>query len=139
MEGMLVDKDISVAHLIHFLQAMFSELFGAQVKVRLRPGYFPFVEPGFESEMACLICQGAGCKVCKQVGWVEMGGSGLVHPKVLAAGGIDPEVYSGFAFGMGLDRLAMMKYGISDIRELHGGGLAFHQGFCLPQDRDKHQ
>lgn len=137
LEGMMVDEDISVAHLLHFSKAMFSELFGEEVKVRLRPGYFPFVEPGFEIEMACLICKGKGCSVCKRVGWLELMGCGLVHPQVLKAGGIDSNKYSGFAFGIGLDRLAMMKYGISDIRELHNGGLDFLKDFTLPSEGAK--
>ena len=129
LEGMMVDKDISVANLKHFMQVMLSGIFESEVKVRLRPGYFPFVEPGFELEMACLICGGEGCAVCKRVGWIELLGCGMVHPNVLRAGGIDPEEYSGFAFGMGTDRLAMMKYGISDIRPLHSGDLNFSRLF----------
>ena len=126
---MLVDKDISVANLIHFMKVMLGEIFEADVKVRLRPGYFPFVEPGFELELGCLLCGGKGCNVCKQVGWIELLGCGMVHPNVLRSGGIDPEEYSGFAFGMGIDRLAMMKYGINDIRHLHGGNLKFLKQF----------
>ena len=129
LEGMMVDKDISVANLIHFMNIMLEDIFEEKVEVRLRPGYFPFVEPGFELDMACLLCHGKGCKVCKRVGWIELLGCGMVHPNVLRAGGIDPEKYSGFAFGMGIDRLAMMKYGITDIREFHGGSLHFLRQF----------
>ena len=130
LEGMLIDQDISVAHLIHFMRAMLGEVFESEVKVRLRPGYFPFVEPGFELDLLCLLCQGRGCSVCKNVGWIELLGCGMTHPNVLKAGGIDPEKYSGFAFGMGMDRLAMMKYGITDIRPLHGGNLNFMRRFA---------
>jgi phenylalanyl-tRNA synthetase alpha chain len=131
LEGMMVDKNISVAHLIHFMKTMLSEIFESDVTVRLRPGYFPFVEPGFELDMACLLCQGKGCSVCSRVGWIELLGCGMVHPNVLKAGGIDPSKYSGFAFGMGMDRLAMMRYGITDIRPLHGGNLNFMRRFTL--------
>jgi len=131
LEGMMVDKDISVAHLIYFMKTMLSEVFQREVKVRLRPGYFPFVEPGFELDMARLLCEGKGCAVCSRVGWIELLGCGMVHPNVIKAGGIDPAYYSGFAFGMGIDRLAMMKYGITDIRPLHGGNLNFIRRFVL--------
>lgn len=130
LEGMMIDKDISVAHLIHFMRTMLGEIFESDVKVRLRPGYFPFVEPGFELDMSCLLCKGKGCGVCKKVGWIELLGCGMVHPNVLRAGNIDPAKYSGFAFGMGMDRLAMMKYGITDIRPLHGGNLNFMRRFA---------
>jgi len=129
IEGMMIDKGINVGHLIHTMQVMLSEMFEKHVEVRLRPGYFPFVEPGFELEIACLLCNGKGCAACKKVGWVELLGCGMVHPNVLHAGGIDPEVYSGFAFGMGTDRLAMQKYGITDIRHLHNGDINFNRRF----------
>lgn len=129
IEGLMVDENISTAHLIYFMRVMLSEIFEADVKVRLRPGYFPFVEPGFELEMSCIICESKGCKVCKQVGWIELLGCGMVHPNVLKAGGLDPQKYSGFAFGMGVDRLAMMKYEISDIRHIHSGNLKFSEQF----------
>jgi len=129
VEGMMVDENISVAHLIHIMKSFLSQLFGREVEVRLRPGYFPFVEPGFELDFSCLLCSGTGCRVCKKSGWVESGGSGLVHPQVLRAGGIDPERYSGFAFGFGLNRLAMMKYGIEDIRHFMQGNLRFLEQF----------
>ncbi|MFH2133038.1 MAG: phenylalanine--tRNA ligase subunit alpha, partial [bacterium] len=130
-EGMMIDKDISVAHLIYFMKTMLGEVFDSEVEVRLRPGYFPFVEPGFELDMRCLLCQGAGCKFCKRVGWIELIGCGMVHPNVLRSGNIDPLVYSGFAFGIGIDRLAMMKYDITDIRPLHGGNLNFTRCFTV--------
>jgi len=129
VEGMMIDKGINVGHLIHTMKVMLSEMFEKQVEVRLRPGYFPFVEPGFELEIACLLCKGKGCAACKKLGWVELLGCGMVHPNVLRSGGIDPTVYSGFAFGMGTDRLAMQKYGITDIRHLHNGDLNFNRRF----------
>lgn len=131
LEGMMVDRDISVAHLIYFMKTMLTEVFESEVEVRLRPGYFPFVEPGFELDMLCLLCKGEGCKFCKQVGWIELIGCGMVHPNVLKAGNIDSNEYSGFAFGLGIDRLAMLKYDITDIRPLHGGNLNFARLFTV--------
>jgi phenylalanyl-tRNA synthetase alpha chain len=125
VEGMMVDRDVSVANLIYFMKTMLGGIFKRDVTVRLRPGYFPFVEPGFELDILCLICNGAGCPVCKHSGWVELCPCGLVHPKVLAMSDIDPEEWGGFAFGLGLTRLAMMRYGIDDIRLLQGGDLRF--------------
>lgn len=129
LEGLMIDKDISVAHLIASMKAMLKGIFKKDVEVRLRPGYFPFVEPGFEVDVACLICGGRGCSVCQQTGWVEMVGSGLVHPNVIKAGGLDPKEWSGFAFGLGLTRLVMLKYGIDDIRLLQSGDLRFLNQF----------
>ena len=123
LEGMMIDKGISVANLIYFMKIMLSEVFGKELNVRLRPGYFPFVEPGFELDVSCMYCGGTGCKVCKNGGWIELCPCGLIHPKVLEMGGIDPEEYSGYAFGLGLSRLAMMKYGITDLRYLNSGDL----------------
>ena len=125
LEGMMVDRDVSVAHLIYFMKTLLSAVFRREVTVRLRPGFFPFVEPGFELDIQCLICGGAGCPVCKQSGWVELLPCGLVHPAVLRSSGVDPEQWSGFAFGLGLTRLAMMRYAIDDIRLLQGGDLRF--------------
>jgi len=129
LEGMMVDKDVSVANLIYFMKTLLSGIFGREVTVRLRPGYFPFVEPGFELDIQCLLCGGTGCAVCKQSGWVELLPCGLVHPNVLRLGGIDPEEWNGFAFGLGMTRLAMMRYGIEDIRQLQGGDLRFLKQF----------
>jgi len=129
VEGMVVDKNISVANLIASMKTLLKEVFEKDVKVRLRPGYFPFVEPGFELDISCLICNGDGCSVCKQTGWVELLPCGLVHPEVLKHGGIDPDEYSGFAFGLGLNRLVMMKYGINDIRHFQSGDLRFVKQF----------
>ena len=123
MEGVMVDKDISISNLIYFMKTMLSEVFRKDIKVRLRPGFFPFVEPGFELDISCLICGGEGCPSCKHSGWLELCPCGMIHPEVLKAGGIDPEEYTGFAFGLGLTRLAMMKYGVKDIRDLNSGSL----------------
>lgn len=129
LEGMLVAEDISVANLIYFMKTLLGEIFKKEVDIRLRPGFFPFVEPGFELDISCLICEGQGCSVCKQTGWVELLPCGMVHPNVLRAGGVDPEKYNGFAFGLGLDRLVMMRYGIDDIRLLHSADLRFSSQF----------
>lgn len=123
MEGVMVDKNISISNLIFFMKTMLSEVFQKDIKVRLRPGFFPFVEPGFELDISCLICGGEGCPSCKHSGWLELCPCGMIHPEVLRQGGIDPEEYTGFAFGLGLTRLAMMKYGIKDIRDLNSGNL----------------
>ena len=128
MEGMMIDKDISISNLIYFMKTMLSEVFSRDVKVRLRPGFFPFVEPGFELDINCLICGGVGCPSCKNSGWLELCPCGMIHPNVLTYGGIDPEENTGFAFGLGLTRLAMMKYGIKDIRTFNSCNLkAFAQ------------
>ncbi|MEO8126153.1 MAG: phenylalanine--tRNA ligase subunit alpha [Bryobacteraceae bacterium] len=129
LEGMMIDRDVSVANLIYFMKTLLSAVFGREVTVRLRPGYFPFVEPGFELDIQCLICGGPGCPVCKHSGWVELLPCGLVHPNVLKMAGIDPEVWGGFAFGLGLTRLVMMRYGIDDIRWLQSGDLRFATQF----------
>lgn len=129
LEGMMVGENVSIGNLIYFMKTLLTEIFKKEVEVRLRPGFFPFVEPGFELDIKCLICGGKGCSVCKQVGWVELLPCGMVHPNVLKAGGIDSEKYSGFAFGLGLDRLVMMRYGIDDIRHLHSGDLRFNSQF----------
>lgn len=123
MEGVMVDKNISISNLIYFMKTMLSEVFQKDIKVRLRPGFFPFVEPGFELDISCLICGGEGCPSCKHSGWLELCPCGMIHPEVLKAGGIDPDEYTGFAFGLGLTRLVMMKYGIKDIRDLNSGNL----------------
>lgn len=123
VEALVVDRDVSVAHLKGTLEEMFEKIFERKVSVRLRPSYFPFVEPAFETDMTCFRCDGAGCGTCKQTGWIELGGSGLVHPFVLNTADIDSKTYSGFAFGFGVDRIAMLKYGIDDIRSLYQGDL----------------
>ncbi|SPE37248.1 phenylalanine tRNA synthetase, alpha subunit [Candidatus Sulfopaludibacter sp. SbA6] len=129
LEGMMVDREVSVAHLLYFMKTLLTAIFKREVTVRLRPGYFPFVEPGFELDVQCLICGGPGCPVCKQSGWVELLPCGLVNPNVLGMSGIDPEEWNGFAFGLGLTRLVMMRYGIDDIRHLQGGDLRFLEQF----------
>ena len=129
LEGLMVDKDISVAHLISVMKILLSQVFHRDVTVRLRPGYFPFVEPGFELDIKCLICGGTGCKSCKNAGWLELLPCGLVHPNVLRFGGVDPDEWSGFAFGLGMTRLAMMKYGIPDIRLFNSGDIRFLEQF----------
>lgn len=129
LEGFMIDKNISVSNLISVLKEMLIGIFRQEVKIRVRPGYFPFVEPGLEIDINCLICSGKGCSSCKHSGWLEMIGAGMIHPNVLKAGGIDSEQYSGFAFGLGLTRLAMMKYGINDIRLFNGGDLRFLKQF----------
>jgi phenylalanyl-tRNA synthetase alpha chain len=129
VEGMMIDKNISVANLIYFMKTLLREIFKREVKIRLRPGFFPFVEPGFELDINCLICGGKGCPVCKQSGWVELLPCGLVHPNVLKAGGINPDEWSGFAFGLGLNRLIMMRYGITDIRHFQSGDIRFVKQF----------
>ncbi|MCI8385681.1 MAG: phenylalanine--tRNA ligase subunit alpha [Acutalibacter sp.] len=123
MEGIMVDKNISISNLIYFMKTMLSQVFEREVKVRLRPGFFPFVEPGFELDINCLICGGEGCSTCHHSGWVELCPCGMIHPNVLKMGGVDPEEYTGFAFGLGLTRLVMMKYGVKDIRDLNSGNL----------------
>ena len=123
LEGLMIDKHISIANLIGIMKLLLREILKCEVTIRLRPGYFPFVEPGFELDMQCTICGGRGCATCKQSGWVEVLPCGMVHPNVLRAGRIDPHEYTGFAFGLGLTRLAMMKYGVSDIRILNSGDL----------------
>ncbi|MCR4741051.1 MAG: phenylalanine--tRNA ligase subunit alpha [Lachnospiraceae bacterium] len=127
MEGIMVDKNISVSNLIYFMKTMLSQVFGREVTVRLRPGFFPFVEPGFELDIKCLICNGEGCSSCKNSGWLELCPCGMIHPNVLKYGGInteeDPYEYTGFAFGLGLTRLAMMKYAVKDIRTFNSGDL----------------
>ncbi len=134
MEGVMVDKDISISNLIYFMKTMLSEVFRKDIKVRLRPGFFPFVEPGFELDISCLICGGEGCPSCKHSGWLELCPCGMIHPEVLKAGGIDPEEYTGFAFGLGLTRLAMMKYGVKDIRDLNSGSLKTLTQFTDDED-----
>ncbi len=119
MEGMMIDKNVSISNLIYFMKTLLSEIFKKDVEVRLRPGFFPFVEPGFELDIKCPYCDGVGCKVCKYGSWIELCPCGMIHPNVLRMGGIDPEEYSGFAFGLGLSRLAMMKYNINDLRALN--------------------
>ncbi len=128
-EGVLIDKNITLSHLFATAQTFLKALFKTDdIDIRIRPGFFPFVEPGFEIDMRCPFCT-SGCSVCKKTRWVEVFPGGLIHPNVLRAGGIDPDQYSGFAFGFGLTRLAMLKYKINDIRLFLGGKLRFLEQF----------
>lgn len=123
LEGLMIAEDVTLAHFKGVLEQFFSEFFGKKVSLRLRPSYFPFVEPGVEADVTCVKCEGKGCTVCKQTGWIELLGAGMVHPKVLEYSGINPRKYRGFAFGVGIDRLAILKYGIDDVRLLYQGDL----------------
>jgi phenylalanyl-tRNA synthetase alpha chain len=129
VEGFLVDTDVSFGDLkgviFEFLRAFFEK----EVNVRFRPSYFPFTEPSAEFDVSCVMCDGKGCRVCKQTGWLEVGGCGMIHPEVFKSVGIDNQVYSGFAFGTGVERLAMMKYGINDLRMFFDNDLKFLQQF----------
>lgn len=129
MEGLVVDRSVSIANLIHTMKTCLRVILERDVQVRLRPGFFPFVEPGFELDVNCPFCKGEGCAVCKRSGWIEILPCGMVHPNVLRQGGIDPEEFTGFAFGMGLQRVAMLRYGIDDIRQFMGGDLRFLSQF----------
>lgn len=129
VEGILIGKNINFANLKSFLEIVGRSLFGPETKLRMRPKFFPFVEPGNNGEYTCFLCQGKGCRVCKNTGWLEIVGAGLIHPDVLRAGGIDPEIYSGLAFGFGLSRLAMLKYKINDGRLISSGDLKFLEQF----------
>jgi phenylalanyl-tRNA synthetase alpha chain len=128
MEGLVIDKNISVAHLISTMKTLLRGVFGRELEVRLRPGYFPFVEPGFELDARCPFCT-SGCSVCKQSTWIELLPCGMVHPNVLRSSGIDPEQWGGFAFGLGLSRLVMLRFGIDDVRHLLSGDLRFLEQF----------
>ena len=128
-EGLVIDKNISLTDLVGTLKVVLQKIFEQEINVRVRPSFFPFVEPGLEVDMSCLLCKGKGCSVCKQKGWVEMLGAGMVHPTVLKNMGVDPEEYSGFAFGLGIDRLMMAFYGVDDIRLIHKGDLRFNKQF----------
>lgn len=129
LEGFAVDEHVSVANLVATLKTMLESFFRRKVNVRLRPGYFPFVEPGFELDCSCLLCGGKGCSVCKHSGWIEMLGCGLIHPNVYEAVGYPKGKYTGFAFGMGIERLAILRYGIKDIRLFESGDLRFLNQF----------
>lgn len=131
IEGMVIDKEVSIENLMYVMQEILSEVFKTEIKVRLRPGFFPFTEPSYEMDISCVICGGKGCHTCKHGGWIELIGCGMVHPNVLNAGGVDPEQYTGFAFGIGLTRLAMMKYKISDIRVLNSGDIRYLENFKI--------
>ncbi|MFA5128112.1 MAG: phenylalanine--tRNA ligase subunit alpha [Patescibacteria group bacterium] len=129
LEGFAVDKNLTLAHMKGVLETVARHLFGPNTEVRLRPKFYPFVEPGVNGEVTCSLCAGSGCRVCKHTGWMEIFGAGMIHPNVLKEGGIDPKVYQGFAFGFGLSRLAMMKYSIDDVRLMESGDLRFIKQF----------
>ena len=130
VEGLYIDKNVSFADLFATMDEFLSKIFHAKVATRFRPSYFPFVEPGLEVDVACTACQGAGCRLCKQSGWLEICGAGMVHPQVLKSGGIDPEEYSGYAWGMGIERMAMLRYGIKDIRMFTENDFRFLEQFA---------
>lgn len=131
VEGLAVDRMIHMGHLRGTLQEFVRRLFGADLKTRFRPSYFPFVEPGAELDYSCFVCRGAGCRVCKQTGWIELGGCGMVHPRVLQGVGIDPEEFTGFAFGLGIDRMTALIYGLDDIRLLFENDVRFLEQFGI--------
>src|SRR3989339_68845 len=128
-EGLMIDHNINFRHLKGILELVGKKLYGPDTKLRMRPKFYPFVEPGANGEYTCFLCHGAGCRLCKHTGWLEILGSGMVHPNVLKAGGIDPDKYQGFAFGFGLNRLVMLKYNIDDIRLFNSGDLRFLEQF----------
>lgn len=129
LEGLVINKDINFGHMKGVLEAVFKHIFGPETKIRLRPKFYPFVEPGVNGEVTCFLCKGNGCRLCKQTGWLEVFGAGMVHPNVLKEGGVDPSIYQGFAFGFGLTRIVMLKYGIEDVRLLESGNLKFLEQF----------
>ena len=129
VEGLVIDKNISLADLKGTLEIFAKKLLGEETKVRFRPSYFPFTSPSCEVDVTCFKCGGKGCPLCKKTGWIELLGAGMVHPNVLRMGGYDPEIFTGFAFGTGLDRLAMFKYAIPDIRLIYGNDIRFLKQF----------
>jgi phenylalanyl-tRNA synthetase alpha chain len=129
VEGLVVDKNITMADLKGTLETFAKTYFGENTEIRLRPHHFPFTEPSAEVDVSCFVCGGVGCKVCKGEGWIEILGAGMVHPNVLEAAGIDSKVYTGFAFGMGLERIAMTKFGINDMRYLYENDVRFLNQF----------
>ena len=129
VEGLVIDKNITLAHLKGTLEVFMRKLLGEKTELRFRPSYFPFTEPSYEVDVSCFKCGGKGCNLCKQTGWIELLGAGMVHPNVLKMNGYDPEKYTGFAFGTGLDRLAMFKYGITDMRYLYRNDVRFLKQF----------
>ena len=129
VEGLVIDKGISLADLKGTLEVFMKKMLGPNTELRFRPSFFPFTEPSYEVDVTCFKCGGKGCNLCKQTGWIELLGSGMVHPNVLKINGYDPEEYTGFAFGVGLDRLAMFKYDITDVRLLYRNDVRFLQQF----------
>jgi phenylalanyl-tRNA synthetase alpha chain len=129
LEGLVVGENVSFANMRAILHNFVQAYFEKDLKMRLRPSYFPFTEPSAEVDMSCVFCDGAGCRICKQTGWLEISGCGMVHPNVLRASGVDAEKYTGYAFGMGIDRLAMLHYGVTDLRLLFENDLRLLQQF----------
>jgi len=129
VDGMYIDKKVTFADLLATLKELYSKIFNKEMDLRVRPSYFPFVEPGMEIDIACTSCSGKGCKLCKHTGWLEVSGAGMIHPEVLKEGGLDPEVYSGFAWGGGVERLFMLRHGIADIRLFTENDMRFLQQF----------
>lgn len=129
LEGVVVDKEINFSHMMGVLETVCKNMFGPETQLRVRPKFYPFVEPGVNGEVTCFLCKGKGCRLCKNTGWLEVFGAGMIHPNVLKEGGVDPKVYQGFAFGFGLTRLVMLKYGIEDIRLLESGDMRFLEQF----------
>lgn len=129
LEGVVIDKEINFSHMKGILEAVAKHLYGEDAKVRIRPKFYPFVEPGVNGEVTCFLCKGKGCRLCKNTGWLEIFGAGMIHPNVVKEGDLDPKVYQGFAFGFGLTRLVMLKYGIEDVRYLESGDLRFLKQF----------
>ncbi|WP_348923054.1 phenylalanine--tRNA ligase subunit alpha [Enterococcus rotai] len=133
IEGLVIDKNITMGDLKGTLEVVMKKMFGEDRKIRLRPSYFPFTEPSVEVDVSCFKCGGAGCNVCKQTGWIEILGAGMVHPDVLSMSGIDPKEYTGFAFGLGPDRVAMLRYGVNDIRNFYQNDLRFLNQFKVKE------
>lgn len=129
IEGVVVDENVSVANLIYFMKKMLNGVFKKDINVRLRPGYFPFTEPSFELDASCAFCGGKGCSTCGNSGWIELCPCGMIHPNVLKMAGLDPDKYNGFAFGLGFDRLVMIKSGLDDIRHLNAGEIKLLKQF----------
>ncbi len=129
VDALYIDKNVTFSDLLATKEEFYSRLFGAKTEIRVRPSYFPFVEPGMEVDIRCTSCQGRGCRLCKEVGWLEVAGAGMVHPEILQEGGLDPEVYSGFAWGGGIERLFMLRHGVKDIRLFLDNDLRFLQQF----------
>lgn len=129
IEGLVIDENITMADLKGTLEVMLKKMFGEDREIRLRPSYFPFTEPSVELDISCFKCGGKGCSVCKHTGWIEILGAGMVHPNVLKMSGIDPEKYSGFAFGIGPDRVAMLRYGVNDLRQFYTNDIRFLKQF----------
>ena len=129
VEAFYVDEEVSFGDLNATVEEFVSKLLGEDIAIRMRPSYFPFVEPGMEVDVRCIICKGDGCPVCKYTGWLEIGGAGMIHPEVLKSSGIDPEQYTGYAWGFGIERMVMMKYGIKDIRLFTDNDMRFLEQF----------